>query len=149
MTYLERITYLIGENDALISYCTFHAVHFRICYKTTKESNIKGAEKEAADRALAEEELKRFSSLSLDEKIHYFDDAGLSSKAYKQLKEGLTFSETVRTTYFKDHGKDFALEDPKIYEEEVRILEARNSQLSELNVYLVKSTDRMLRDYYK
>ena len=150
MTYLERITYLIGNNDALVSYCVSHAIHFKISFKTVFEADpvTRGAEKEAADAALAEEELKRFASLSLNDKISYFEDAGLSKKAFDRLKEGLVFNETLRTTYFKENGPLFEREDPKIYEDKVRELEERNEVLNQLNVYLVKETEKLLRKYY-
>ncbi len=150
MTYLERITYLIGTNDALIGYCTFHAIHLKICFDTVKEGDkvIKGAEKEAADLAKAEDEFSKFGLLSLNDKIGYFESAGLSKKAFSSLKEGLVFNETLRTTYFKENGPLFEREDPKIYEEKIKELEERNETLSQLNVSLVKETEKLVGKYY-
>lgn len=151
MTYLERITYLVGNFIELSQYVLKNAYRVTTLYENSKglDCYTKGSEMIVQSEENAKRLCKEASLLTGKELEGYFLDRGLSEKDYKALVRILRKREYVMSYFFIENAYGLSKEDVMVYESKIQELEDLCKDASVLIGRLSKESDKLYALYQK
>ena len=133
MTYLERITYLVGEVIELSQYAVKNA------YRLNAYLQVKLTDKEfSTDRNIIAEDIakkayERNINKSGKEIIHDLENSNLSVKIMNDLTSLLLKRDNLVNNFFIENGYSLSKEDMVVYNDIIAQLEEYSSLAKELN----------------
>lgn len=133
MTYLERITYLVGEVIELSQYAVKNA------YRLNAYLQVKLTDKEfSTDRNIIAEDIAKKAyekniNKSGKEIIHDLENSNLSVKIMNDLTSLLLKRDNLVNNFFIENGYSLSKEDMVVYNDIIAQLEEYSSLAKELN----------------
>lgn len=133
MTYLERITYLVGEVIELSQYAVKNA------YRLNAYLKVKLTDKEfSSDRNIIAEDIAKKAyekniNKSGKEIIHDLENSNLSVKMMNDLTSLLLKRDNLVNNFFIENGYSLSKEDMVVYNDIIAQLEEYSSLAKELN----------------
>lgn len=151
MTYLERITYLVGNFIQLSQYVLKNAYRVSTLYQNSLRLDCytKGDEMIVQSEEMAKKLLKEQEGLSSKELSLYFKDKGLSDKDYRDLTRILLKRDYVVSSFFVENAYALSREEIAVYESKISELEELSRDCSVLIGRLSKESDRMYARFQK
>ena len=151
MTYLERITYLVGNFIELSQYVLKNAYRVAALYENSKglDCYTRGSEMIVQSEENAKRLCKESSLLTGKELEDYFLGKGLSDRDYKAIVRILRKREYVMNYFFIANAYGLSKEDVMVYESKIQELEDLCKDASVLIGRLSKESDKLYALYQK
>lgn len=151
MTYLERITYLVGNFMQLSQYALKNA--YRVVFLSENSKRVNEYTKGDELLVLSEEQAKKacqenFQKGSL-ELESYFANKGLSNVDYKKLVSILKKRDYVANLFFIDNSYVLSKEEVAVYESKINELQEMIKDTSSLIGKLAKTSEKLYSNFQK
>ena len=145
MTYLERITYLVGNFIELSQYVLKNAYRVACLYENSKKLDCytKGTEMIVQSEEEAKKLCRTNSMFSSSELEEYFKDRGLSGKDYSSLVRILRKRDYVSNYFFIENASSLSREEIAVYESKISELQEYCKDASVLIGRLSRESDRL------
>lgn len=145
MTYLERITYLVGNFMELSQYTLKNAYRVAYLYENSKRLNefTKGSELLISSEEQAKKACKDNFNKSSAELEEFFKDKGISLKNYKALVRILKKRDYVANYFFIENGYVLSKEEVAVYDSKIAELQELVADAKDLISKLDKESEKL------
>lgn len=133
MTYLERITYLVGEVIELSQYAIKNAYRLNAYYEVKLSDNEFVTDRNIIAEDLAKKTYEKVLNKSGKEILNDLKDSNLSVKLMNDLTSLLLKRDFLVNSFFIENGYSLSKEDMVVYNDIIAQLEEYSSLAKELN----------------
>ena len=134
MTYLERITYLVGEFIELSQYAIKNAYRLNSYLNTKKRAEEYTTDRNIIAENKAKESYSKITNKSGSEILNDLKDSSISTKDMNKLKSLLLKRDNIINTFFIENGYALSKEDLVVYNDIIAQLEEYRDLAKEINV---------------
>lgn len=149
MTYLERITYLVGNFIELSQYALKNA--FRVAALNTCLNGLddytKGSEMLIQAESMAKKLLEEYEYSGAMGQLNYFSTAGISQKNYTLLCKVIKKRDYVTNLFFVENGYALSKEEIAVYESKIVELQELCSLAKDVIVKLDKECEKLYHSF--
>ena len=134
MTYLERITYLVGEFIELSQYAIKNAYRLNSYLNTKKRAEEYTTDRNIIAENKAKESYSKITNKSGSDILNDLKDSSISTKDMNKLKSLLLKRDNIINTFFIENGYALSKEDLVVYNDIIAQLEEYRDLAKEINV---------------
>ena len=134
MTYLERITYLVGEFIELSQYAIKNAYRLNSYLNTKKRSEEYTTDRNIIAENKAKESYSKITNKSGSDILNDLKDSSISTKDMNKIKSLLLKRDNIINTFFIENGYALSKEDLVVYNDIIAQLEEYRDLAKEINV---------------
>ena len=141
MTYIERITYLIGSYLEIHQYVMLNAFVYAFYLNAKNNRAISSYDYMQVIECNATEEYDKYISKSKDDYLKFFKDNNLSKRDIATLDKIITKRDEISQSFFIKHAEGLAKEDINVYNSVIKELEDAINYATDYNRKLIKKVD--------
>ena len=134
MTYLERITYLVGEFIELSQYAIKNAYRLNSYLNTKKRAEEYTTDRNIIAENKAKESYSKITNKSGSDILNDLKDSSISTKDMNKIKSLLLKRDNIINTFFIENGYALSKEDLVVYNDIIAQLEEYRDLAKEINV---------------